>query len=180
MNDTPVWHDRERWHDAVSLLDRMFKDREKELRGVAEHADELRKRIGVVSPFIQNNTAAVCPGCEKVCCINIHGYYDQNDLIYIYALGLRPLQYKAGLDDTAPCQFLSREGCGLERAVRPFRCNWYFCLSLTQWMENGPARPYRQFINSFQETVDLRRLMLDEFSRKADLLPAGPLIFSSS
>jgi hypothetical protein len=37
-------------------------------------------------------------------------------------------------------------------------------------MENGPARPYRQFINSFQETVDLRRLMLDEFSRKDDLL----------
>lgn len=170
LNDTPLWHDRERWYAATSFLERMFNNYGSELSEVTEYANELGKRIDAVSPFIQDNTASVCPLCPKVCCINVHGYYDHNDLTYIYALGLRPLRYKEGLNDTGPCQFLSRDGCGLERPVRPFRCNWYFCRRLTQQMEDGPARPYRQFVNRFQEVVDLRRLMLDEFSCRVSLL----------
>ena len=170
MNDTPLWRDRERWYAATTFLERVFNNYRNELSAVAEFAHELRERIGGASPFIQDTTASVCPSCPEVCCINMYGYYDHNDLTYIYALGLRPPGYEEGRADTDPCQFLSREGCGLERPVRPFRCNWYFCMRLTQHMEDGPARPYRLFVSHFQEVVDLRRQMLDEFSGRVNLL----------
>jgi hypothetical protein len=32
-------------------------------------------------------------------------------------------------------------------------------------MENGDAKPYRNFINKFHEIIDLRKDMLDEFFR---------------
>ena len=176
LNDTPIWHDRARWHASTSLLERMFRSYGNELSAVVECADELWKKIGAVSPFIQDATASVCPACQKVCCISVHGYYDYNDLIYIYALGLRPPRYEEGMNRTDPCQFLSPDGCGLERSARPFRCNWYFCRSLILHMEDGPARPYRQFVNRLQEVIDLRRLMLDEFFRRVDLIVPVPLL----
>ncbi len=170
MNDTAVWHDRERWNAVTSLLGRIFTAYEGELVAVTEYAHELAGRIDSVNSFIQDNTASVCPSCPQVCCINRHGFYDRNDLIYICALGVTPHEYGDGLKDTDPCRFLFRDGCGLKRSVRPFRCNWYFCRRLTDHMEEGPPRPYRHFVNRFQEIVDLRRLMLDEFFRRLNPL----------
>lgn len=170
LNDTRLWHDREQWRAATLSLERVFSNHSNELSVLVKYAHELRERIHAVTSFIQGNTASVCPACPKVCCINVHGYYDSNDLIYIYALGLRSPAYEEGLEDTAPCRYLSGSGCTLERSVRPFRCNWYFCLSLTQHMEDGPARAYRQFVNRLQGVVEQRRLMLDEFSLRVNLL----------
>lgn len=171
-SDTPLWHSREQWHSATVFLGLVFNNERNALNTVAECARELREGLHAVSPFIQEHTASVCPACREVCCINVHGYYDRHDLIYIYALGLKPPDYGIGLRDGDPCQFLSGDGCRLERSVRPFRCSWYFCLALIQHMENGPARPYRKFMNRFQEVVDLRRRMLDEFSCRVNTLPA--------
>ncbi len=170
VNDAALWRDRERWDAVMSLLDRVFGSYAGELSRVTEYANALAGRIDTVSSFIQHSTASVCPSCPQVCCINLHGYYDRNDLTYIHALGLRPPRHEEGLNDTDPCRFLSGDGCGLKRPVRPFRCNWYFCRRLTHHMEEGPARAYRQFIKRFQEVVDLRRLMLDEFSSRLNLL----------
>lgn len=129
-------------------------------------ANKLRLAIDGVSPFIQQITSVVCPTCEKVCCIDRHGHYDDEDLIYIRALGFKIPSYKEGVIDTDPCQFLSESGCTLDRSVRPFRCNWYFCNALLEYMKNSPPKPYREFINSFQEIVDLRRAMLDEYKKQ--------------
>lgn len=173
-DDAPLWQDREDWHATVAFLGKVFSSRRNELATVVEHACELRRLIGAVSSFIQATTAAVCPSCPRVCCINRHGYYDRNDLIYVYALGLTPPAYQEGRGDKDPCQFLSGEGCSLDRDARPFRCNWYFCMRLTRHMEEGPARPYRQFLNRFQAVVEVRRLMLEEFSRGATLTALFP------
>ncbi len=123
-------------------------------------AHQLKLAIDGVSPFIQQITSAVCPTCEKVCCIDRHGHYDDKDLIYVRALGLEKPSYKEGVIDTDPCQFLSEYGCTLERYVRPFRCNWYFCGALLEYMAHGPSRPYREFIGRFQEVIELREKML--------------------
>jgi hypothetical protein len=170
LNDISLWHDRDQWHTATLFLEGVFRDYRRELGTVMEYAGELRERIDAVSPFIQENTALVCPSCSTVCCKNVHGYYDVHDLIYIYALGSGLPRYGQGLSDGDPCQFLSPGGCRLGRSARPFRCNWYFCHGLTREMENGPARPYRQFVSRFQEAVDLRRQMLDEFSLRVSRL----------
>lgn len=123
----------------------------------------LKDTINAMDGFIQQHTSEVCPRCQKVCCINRHGYYDYEDLVYIYALGLRPPEYREGIEDAASCQFISRCGCTIERALRPFRCNWYFCDELIHSMEEGPAKPYREFISRFQKAVESKQALLDKF-----------------
>jgi hypothetical protein len=159
------WHDRKGWSEAICFLEKFFKAHNDELLHIKDFAGIIRYRIDAIDSFIQRNTAAVCPSCESVCCVNKHGFYDYEDLIYIYSLGLKPPVYKEGVGDTDPCQFLSDCGCTIERALRPFRCNWYFCSSLLKHMENGPARAYRSFIRQLDEILDLRKEMLDGFFR---------------
>ncbi len=127
-------------------------------------AIQLKLATDGVSPFIQQITNAVCPSCEKVCCIDRHGRYDENDLIYIRALGLETPTYQER-PDTEPCQFLSEFGCTRERSVRPFRCNWYFCNALLEYLEQSPQKPYREFIASFQKVVELRNALLEEYKK---------------
>ncbi|MDI6728592.1 MAG: hypothetical protein QMD44_06665 [Thermodesulfovibrionales bacterium] len=177
LNYELSWHKRNDWDKATTLLKSFSQERNSELAHVKDLARIVRFRIDEIDAFIQQNTSIVCPNCEKVCCVNRHGYYDYEDLIYIYALGLNPPIYKEGVSDTDPCQFLSQHGCTMERAIRPFRCNWYFCNALLKHIEHGPAKPYRMFIKQLDEIVDLRKEMLDDFFR---ILKANSLYTLSS
>jgi len=163
FNDELTWHDRQRWHEALSLLRYLFSHHNSDLCEMNRLAMALRQNIDAVDHFIQQNTAQVCPDCQKVCCINKHGYYDYQDLIYIVSLGLMPPLYRQGIVDTAPCQFLSQCGCVIERSIRPFRCNWHFCSSLIAFMASGPARPLRKFTLQFKVLQALRQEMIDFF-----------------
>lgn len=177
LNHELSWHKRSDWDEAIELLKTFSSEHTDELSHVKDLARIIKYRIDEIDSFIQQNTAAVCPHCEKACCINRHGYYDFEDLIYIHALGLEPPPYKECMDDTEPCQFLSQEGCTMRRSVRPFRCNWYFCNALLKHIEQGPAKPYRVFIKQLNEIVDLRKDMLDGFFR---ILKANSLYILSS
>jgi hypothetical protein len=123
----------------------------------------LKDAIETIAVFMQSHTAKVCPHCCNVCCINRHSYYDYEDLIYIQALGLKPPARKENICDTDCCQFLSAAGCTIERALRPFRCNWYFCSPLLKSMEDGAAKPYRQFIKEFQKVIELKKTVVGTF-----------------
>jgi hypothetical protein len=140
--------------------------------GVAQEAVKVEKMLAEASVFIEQNTRAVCPHCVSVCCINRHGRYEEDDLRYLHAAGLSPVPLDEGIGaeggaaaDAAPCMRLGREGCTLPRALRPFRCNWYFCTPLLEHMSGGPQRPYRRFMALFGGLVTLRGEMLDECRR---------------
>jgi hypothetical protein len=163
LNDDLTWHDTERWNEALFLVRSQFGRELDGLIRIREMAAELRGRIDAVDSFIQENTAHVCPDCRKVCCINKHGYYDYQDLIYISALGLEPPAYSEGIADTDPCQFLGGTGCLIERSIRPFRCNWHFCSELIAFMNSGPAKPLREFNNKFRELQSLRQAISNAF-----------------
>ncbi len=120
-------------------------------------ANELRTELNTITPFIQKHTSIVCPSCEKVCCINKHGYYDKEDIIFISALGIEIPLYKPDRKDTAPCRFLTEEGCSLQRWKRPYRCTWYFCEPLLESMSEDNSRVYRKFINSLQRLIAIRQ-----------------------
>lgn len=168
------WHERQRWDLAVGLLGRFFLERRGDLGAVVECSLEVRAATDRLSPFIQANTSRVCPDCRRVCCVNRHGYYDHEDLIYVFSLGLEVPRYRDGLHDTVPCQFLGSAGCTLPRSVRPFRCNWYFCLTLVKHMEEGRGRPYRAFVKDFGDLLAWRNEMLRGFQRVLET-GAGPL-----
>jgi hypothetical protein len=131
---------------------------------LGDRALQLKLAMEEISPYIQQITSEVCPTCEKVCCIERHGHYDDGDLIYVRALAIEIPPYRKDFIDTDPCRFLSGSGCVLERSVRPFRCNWYFCDDLIEYMEKGPTKPYREFISRFQKIIEMRDEMFSSSS----------------
>ncbi len=147
---------------AGTLAD-FFQMHREDLRGIMDMAVNVRNGILAVDSFIQRHTSVVCTRCRKVCCINRHAYLNTDDLIYIYALGLKPPRYQHREESDA-CQFLSPGGCSLDRTVRPSGCNWYFCNPLLSHMEeDSAAGAYGEFDSAFQELVDLWMEMVGEF-----------------
>jgi len=145
-------------------IEEFFKDHKKDLSRVIELSLKVKEGIEAIDPFIRQNTSTVCPKCKKVCCINRHAYYNSEDLIYIYALGLTPHEYKH-VDDKEPCQFLSVNGCVLERSLRPSGCNWYFCGPLYDSMEKTPLE-YEEFDEALRELAETWMEMIKEFQKK--------------
>ncbi|MBZ0155483.1 MAG: hypothetical protein K8I29_04605 [Alphaproteobacteria bacterium] len=165
------WHKREGWRRGIQFLERIFGEPPPGLTRIVERAGEIRRGIAALNPFLEKNTGEVCPRCTMVCCANKHGYHDNEDLIYLFAIGERPPLYREGIRDSDPCQFLSARGCTLERPLRPFRCTWYFCSALLEHMEKGPAREYRAFTGMVRRVLALRRELLEDFFRIAGSAP---------
>ncbi|MFN3480899.1 MAG: hypothetical protein ACK415_11000 [Thermodesulfovibrionales bacterium] len=168
------WLDRDRNNAVSSYIEGVFSLYPEVLKRANDIARIIKVKIEGIDQFIQQNTSEVCPSCKNKCCINRHGYYDNLDILYIMALGMKPPLYQQELSDTEPCRFLSDNGCVKERYLRPFRCNWYFCEALLNHMEEGPARPYREFIRVFNEILDLRSELLNCVSKYCNKHTARP------
>lgn len=128
-----------------------------------EHARTFTGLINRVDPFIQKSTQEVCPQCRQVCCINRHSYHTHFDVLCLMALGEEIPHHKSGLGDSEPCQFLSSGGCRLGRSLRPYRCTWYFCTPLLEYIRNEPVREYRTFIACLERLSAERELLLTSF-----------------
>lgn len=157
------YHDKDTYNQVICQIEEIFNKYGHKLQKARELAQKLKDGIEKISPFIQQSTDKVCPDCKDVCCINKHGYYNREDLIYIHALGLRPPAYEFKRKDSDPCQFLSERGCIMERAVRPSSCNWYFCDSMFEHMEKRPD--YQEFDNCLRDVADLWMNLMEEFVR---------------
>ncbi|MBI5666345.1 MAG: hypothetical protein HZC49_14845 [Nitrospirae bacterium] len=128
----------------------------------AEIAQEFKAAFDLVSPFIEKHTSIVCPDCEKVCCIDKHGRYDENDLAFLNALGAKTHHDLPDREETDPCRFLNEKGCSLARWERPFRCTQFFCNPLLKSLENDNAKLYRTFVEYLQYLISVRQRLLDE------------------
>jgi len=155
-------HDPATHNRAIYDLKEIFRKHSQQLQNVRDIAGKIKDGIGGISPFIQQNTEAVCPACKEVCCIRKHGYYNYEDLVYLHAIGLRPPEYTSGGEDSDPCRFLSESGCSLERPFRPSGCNWYFCDPLLEHMEK--QSDYQKFDAAMTELAELWNRLIDEFS----------------
>ncbi|MFZ5906933.1 MAG: hypothetical protein ACOYVJ_05935 [Nitrospirota bacterium] len=136
---------------------------------VIQLAQGVYRRFSEISPFIEKVTNEVCPSCNDICCIARHGFYNCEDLIYMYALGLVPPPPDFARKETDPCQFLSSGGCTLHRAIRPSGCNWYFCEALFDSMEILPG--YHVFDETLGGVAELWMNMVSEFMNAGILLP---------
>ena len=136
----------------------------------------LKFRAGMqeIAAFIQQHTSIVCSACRKKCCVNRHSCYTCEDLVYIYALGLKTQEY-GERDESRPCYFLSVSGCGLERALRPSGCNWYFCDRLYGSMEKAPGRAYTDFDDSLRDLTYLWMELINEFLAQFNAVTAQKL-----
>lgn len=159
-------------------IEEFFKNNKKNLGNVIELSLKVKEGIEAIDPFIDQNTSIVCPECENVCCINRHAYYNAEDLIYIYALGITPHEYKP-VADKKPCQFLSEEGCRLERSIRPSGCNWYFCGSLYDSMEKT-SQEYAEFDEALRDLAEKWMEMINEFHKKYHEITGDEMMVSNT
>jgi hypothetical protein len=153
--------DQSTYNQAIHYLEESFHNHEHKLQKVKELARKIKDGIEKINPFIQQTTQTVCPDCRDVCCIHKHGYYNFEDLIYIHALGLKPPVYEFGRKDSDPCQFLTENGCSMERPFRPSGCNWYFCDFLLNHIEKSPD--YSIFDSSLSDIAELWLELTEEF-----------------
>jgi len=155
--------DKNSYTQTIHFLEAIFSDCSEELKKVKKLVQKIKKEIEMMSPFIQEITKTVCSHCKDVCCISKHGYYSFEDLVYLYALGLKPPNYEFGRKDLDPCQYLSENGCSMERSIRPSGCNWYFCDSLLDHMEKRPE--YINFDDNLREIAELWLEMIEGFAK---------------
>ncbi len=148
-------------NQAVYYLRSIFNRYKRELETIKALASKIKKGIELINPFIQSYTQLICPSCKEKCCINKHGFYNFEDLVYLHALEIDRGKYDFSGKDLDPCQFLSTNGCILERQFRPSGCNWYFCDYLLQEMEKSPN--YNQFEDSMTTLAKLWMDLIDQF-----------------
>jgi hypothetical protein len=126
---------------------------------VRENSVRLKNLLEEISPFIEEFTSEICPGCPAVCCKQKHGYHDEDDMIYLSSLGLDVPSYDRRSPDD-PCEFLSLGGCSKPRWQRPYRCTWYFCERLLHYMPEKSARKYRKIVSRLQSMLEVRMSMI--------------------
>jgi hypothetical protein len=153
------------YRETITLLELIFSDRRSDLENVIQLSKNIKEGLDTISPFIEKVTQMICPRCRNICCISKHGYYNTEDIIYIFALGLKPPLREFHRLDEDPCQYLSGNGCSMPRSIRPSGCNWYFCDSLLDHMELQPD--YNEFDEVLQDIANLWMDMIEEFNRIA-------------
>lgn len=151
------------WYRLLREVSDVFEYCDKELEKTRKLADEVRTLTRKIDSFIEGLSSKVCSQCKEVCCANRHSYPDRSDLVYLFALGKRPPAHDENLEEDKPCRFMSYSGCTVERAFRPFRCNWFFCDAFLAYLQENPGRTVRQFQKEMQRIIDLRMEMLDAF-----------------
>lgn len=160
-----LWDNMEELKKLIDKLDSLFENFPETFRETMSLAEEVKKRLLKIDPFIDIYAKKVCSSCTDVCCLNKNSRYEYDDLIYILALRERFPLPDRNLKEKEPCYLLTEKGCMIPRYLRPLRCNWYFCKELLIEMESAPARAFREFSNTFNEMLGLRQRMLDCFFR---------------
>jgi hypothetical protein len=146
-------------------VDNVFRHHNDRLIKVRNLAVLLAEEIENLGAFLERHTIVVCPECTSVCCINRHSYHALDDIVYIYAIGEKIPLHNSALEDSEPCHFLGKEGCTIERSLRPYRCNWYFCSPLLAHISaHNSNRHYRLFIRLLQEITEKRQKMIEKYA----------------
>jgi len=143
-------------------IQKIFHQQGEKLREVKEIAEQLNINITKIIPLIEPVTQMICSSCQSVCCIRKHGFFNKEDLIYFSALGVTPPNVIFDGEDEDPCQFLSHNGCILERSFRPSGCNWFFCDTLLDQLEKTDE--FLTFDDSFSRLAELWVHMMENFS----------------
>ncbi len=123
---------------------------------------KLKALYDEISPLIEEFTRQVCPQCQSVCCKHRHGHFEPQDEVFIEALGAEVPRASNDRDDDDWCEFLSETGCQKPRWQRPFRCTWYFCEALLEYMPEADPKRLRKLQAMLQEIQRLRQVLLKE------------------
>ncbi len=135
----------------------LFLSPAEDLSPLIASAESLYALNEQLTEFIQEHTDAVCPSCTSVCCADRFGRHDEIDRLSLDLLGLHLPSSERTRDDADACRFHGPRGCILSRAMRPHRCNWFFCAPLLDHMQTQASNQrYRKFIRLLENITAAR------------------------
>lgn len=151
------------WKTSIDRIRSAFSRNRTEMAGLIILARRVLELTRDVDGYIEDLTRSICPDCQDVCCINRHSWPEFDDLIYLAAIDEEPPPYEPRLNDLEPCRYLGPTGCLKPRHLRPFRCNWYFCVTITGEMNSRGGREMRRYTDRMTELVRTRGRLIEEF-----------------
>ncbi len=96
---------------------------------ITELAGAIAGKTKNLDALLEALCACTCPGCEAPCCVRATVRYDLRDLLFLHLIGKGlPLGQPAPRAGRA-CSCLGKNGCMIDRLMRPFMCTWYLCPS---------------------------------------------------
>lgn len=135
----------------------LFLNAAEDLRPLIASAESLHSLNELLTEFIQEHTDEVCPGCTSVCCADRFCHHDELDRFSLDLLGLHLPPSERTRDDADACRFYGPAGCILSRAMRPHRCNWFFCAPLLDRIRTETSNQrYREFIRLLENITATR------------------------
>jgi len=102
-----------------------------------------------------------CTLCVDPCCTGKEIFFNQADLLYLMALNSMPPPIgQTRSKASAPCRYLTSQGCTLPRPQRPYICVWFLCEPQMELLSASPAAHQRQVIKILQH-IRTCRLQLE-------------------
>lgn len=124
---------------------------------LAEHIAQL---IDGLDPWMTKCCGLTCPTCSDRCCEGRKIFYNRTDLIYQAALGQVRVPGQTREQEGLECRYFSRNGCLLNRGIRPYVCVWYLCEPQVELLKLEPVREQRRITETLQE-IRRARLLLE-------------------
>jgi len=141
-----IYGSRASLETSIKAIEQVMKQDEEMACRIRSLSRELQKTYLALESYFKKYTEPFCSRCDHPCCVNRHGFPDFEDLVVFSALGTRLWEnFDFSAKDRAPCQFLGKDGCTLERCNRSYRCTWYFCDEVFERFRAQSLKDYEHF-----------------------------------
>ena len=126
--DNAPWGDADRrWRETNRALNRLIMLRLQDLDRSVSKARNIRRKLDVIYPIMDDLCRRTCPWCPEPCCIVNKVWIDFQDLVFLHltSQSIPPGQLTTNQYET--CRYLKSNGCILPRDIRPWGCTQYVC-----------------------------------------------------
>jgi hypothetical protein len=152
------------WHELHRQVHRLDQDQVQWL------AEQIYQGLLWLDRPMTEYCSVTCPSCSDPCCSATSVFFNQADILYLTAQQhVPPPLGQTRTQASAPCRYLSPEGCLIARSQRPYVCVWFFCESQMEILNSAPTSFHRQLIQVVQHLracrLQLESLYEEQFRR---------------
>ena len=123
----------------------------------------IQKNFQRLFPLMEDLCLKVCLICKEKCCRHAKPWYDFRDLIYLHLCELDPPNAQPIGHVNNSCRYLTSDGCGLPREIRPWICTWYICPDQNNILKMGPYTQNQAINSTLLQIKSQRKTLENEF-----------------
>ena len=138
------WASAAAWREGQLSLTRTLAASRADLDDAAALAGRIVHRYNLAGDLFDELADVTCGSCRRPCCLDAKVWLDFKDLLFIHLSGRQPPPGQLRGGWWGRCRYLTANGCGLPRALRPWVCTWYICPDQRHAIARGlPGAPAR-------------------------------------